>query len=224
MTDEQQLPVLLIMFAFWIVCAVEWTQRLVGTIPDPRFWTVLSLVITLYGGVQVFRLRLRSHSSTPRVSGEKEVARILHQIRGKGFVAFHNLPGAERNIDHVVIGPSGVYAIETKARSGSGTIDYRSDDELIFAGRIKDGWPLRHARASASAVQTRLNHGLPEAYAVKPLLVFLGDWDIHRHGKNLAVDVMTLDQLAEYFDQQKPALTGQEIAAISSCFEAAAAA
>ena len=224
MTDEQKLPVLLIMFAFWIVCAVEWTQRWVGIIPDPRFWSALSLVVTVYGGLQIFRLRRRHHSSTPRVAGEKEVARILHQIRGRGFVAFHNLPGTERNIDHVVIGPSGIYAIETKARSGSGTIDYCSDDELIFGGRIKDGWPLRHACGSASAVQTRLNHGLPEGYAVKPLVVFLGDWNICRHQENLAVDVTTLDQLAEYFDQQEPELTGKEIAAISSYFEGAAAA
>ena len=223
LTDEQQLPILLIMFAFWIVCAVEWTQRLFGAIPDPRFWTLLSLIVTIYSGFQVFRLRSRVRLSQG-ASGEREVARILQQIRYKGFVAFHNLPGIGRNIDHVVVGPSGIYAIETKSRGGSGTIDYRGNEELVFAGRIKDALPLRHARGSASTVQSQLNHDLEDSYAVQPLVVFLGDWDVCRHKGDFTVDVTTADKLVEYFDLQQPALTGKEIAAISSCFEGAAAA
>jgi hypothetical protein len=174
--------------------------------------------VTVYGGLQVFRLRgrwLRGQDA----AGEKKVALILNGIRSKGFVAFHNLPGENRNIDHVVIGPSGVYAIETKARRGSGTISYRNDDELVFAGRIRDGWPLRQARDSARALQVRLNEQFPEAYLVKPLVVFLGNWSVDRSQGEFAVDVTTADQLPEYFAKQAPALTGNDIARISAHFE-----
>lgn len=224
LAEQQLLPVLLIAFAFWIVCAVEWAQRFAGAIPDPRFWTLLSLIVTLYSGFQVFRLHSKLRASMQRPPAEHEVARILHQIRGKGFVAFHDLPGLGRNIDHVVVGPSGIYARETKERRGSGTIDYRRDGELIFAGRIKDGRPLRDACGSASTVQNRLNDELEDSYTVKPVVVFFGDWDVRCQEENFTVDVTTADKLVEYFDGQQPALTGKEIAAISSYLESAAAA
>ena len=152
------------------------------------------------------------------------MAEILQQIRAKGFFVFHNLRGDGRKIDHVVVGPSGIYAIETKNRSGSGMINYRSDEELVFAGRIKDGWPLRHARGSASVVQSRLDRQWSDSYTVKPLLVFMGNWEIHREQNDLDVDVTTVARLAEYFEQQQPALSTSEIAQISSYFETAAAA
>ena len=214
--DEQLLPLLLFMFAFWIVCAVEWTQKVAGAAPDPRFWTLLSLIVTVYGGIQVFRLQGRlSHIGTSKQANQK-VFEILDRIRSKGFVAFHGLAGNSRNIDHVVVGPAGVYTIEAKARSGSGTIDYRSDDELVFAGRIKDGRPLHQARSSAGAVQTRLNENLDESYRVKALVVFLGDWRVHREREDFSVDVTTADQLEDYFDTQPPELTSKEIAQICS--------
>jgi hypothetical protein len=214
--DERLLPLLLFMFAFWLVCAVEWTQTIAGTAPDPRFWTLLSLIVTLYGGVQVFRLHGRlGHVATSKQANQK-VFEILDRIRSKGFVAFHGLAGTSRNIDHVVVGPTGVYTIESKARSGSGTIDYRSDDELVFAGRIKDGRPLHQARSSAHAVQTRLNENLDESYRVKALVVFLGDWRVHREREDFSVEVTTADQLEDYFDTQPPELTSKEIAQICS--------
>jgi hypothetical protein len=214
--DEQLLPLLLFMFAFWIVCAVEWTQKVAGAAPDPRFWTLLSLIVTVYGGVQVFRLQGRlSHIGTSK-QANKKVLEILDRVRSKGFVAFHGLAGNSRNIDHVVVGPAGVYTIEAKARSGSGTIDYRSDNELVFAGRIKDGRPLHQARSSACAVQTRLNENLDESYRVKALVVFLGNWQVHREREDFSVDVTTADQLEDYFDTQPPELTSKEITQICS--------
>ena len=215
--SARQLPWFLVLGALWIVSAIESTQRLLGCVPDPRFWMVISLAITVFSGWQVFRLRARAKLSPRKKSaGEAQVAEILQQIRNKGFVAFHDLTGSDRKINHVVVGPSGIYAIETKERSGSGTIDHRTDEELIFAGRIKDVRPLRHARGAASSVQQRLHDELEDSYSVKPLVIFVGDWKICAHKSNLAVHVTTPDRLVQYFDEQPPELSGKEIDLISS--------
>lgn len=219
LTEERLLPLLLIMLAFWIVSAVEWTQRFAGAIPDPRFWTCLSLVVTFYGGFQIFRLRRRLPQLPRRKQGARQVVEILGRIREKGFVACHNLAGAGGNMDYVVVGPAGIYTLEAKARSGSGIIDYRNDDELVFADRIKDGRPLRQARASAQAVQNLLSEKFGESYAVQPLVVFLGDWSVHRNEGDFAVDVTTADQLEDYFDTQRPELSGREIEEIAAYLE-----
>jgi hypothetical protein len=210
---------LLIMLAFWIVSAVEWTQRFAGAIPDPRFWTCLSLIVTSYGGFQIFRLRRHLPQFPRRRQGARQVVEIFERIRSKGFVARHNLAGEGGNMDYVLVGPAGIYTVVAKARSGSGIIDYQNDEELVFADRIKDGRPLRQARASAQAVQNRLNEKFGASYAVQPLVVFLGDWSVHRHGGDFAVNVTTADQLENYFDMQRPELSGKEIAEISAHLE-----
>ena len=139
------------------------------------------------------------------------MADILEAMRSKGFVACHNLVSEGTAIDHVVVGPAGIFTITAKLRCGSGVIDYRNDEELIFADRIKDGRPLRHARAAARAVQCQLNRHFDPAPVAKPLLVFLGDWTVQRAGENLAVEVLTAKQLEDYLDTQRPEFSGQEI-------------
>lgn len=49
--------------------------------------------------------------------GEQAVAEALHELGDAGFRAFHDLqPRDSWNIDHVAVGPRGVFLIETKAR------------------------------------------------------------------------------------------------------------
>ena len=210
------IPFLVFCFAFWIVCAAEWTQKLAGTNPDPRFWTILSLVVTAYSGLQVFRLRPQTGSFRVGRNAERAVIEILDRLRGKGFVSFHHLRSSGLNVDHVVVGPSGIYAIETKTRSGSGVITYGGGHDLIFGGRIKDRRPLRHAQNSARAVHRELAQHLHQSYWVKPLLVEYGNWQVCKLVGDFVVDVVTADQLQDHLEQQQPELTSKEIAQICS--------
>ncbi len=219
LTRERLLPVVLLMFAFWIVCAVEWTQRLAGAIPDPRFWTFLALIVTAYGGLQVFRLRRGFPQWTRRKQNQQEMANVLERIRPKGFVAYRDAAAEGGAINYVVIGPAGIYAVQAKGRSGSGVIDYRGEDELIFADRIRDGRALPQTRAYAHALQTKLSESLQTSYAVKPLVVFLGKWQVNRATKNFPMQVITAGGLEQYLDSQPSKLTAKEIAQICSYFE-----
>lgn len=215
-------PYLMIVFAFWIVCLVEWVQKIAGEHPNPGLWMLVSLLVTCYGGVRAFRLYPQLRNLRLGERGERRVGEILDRIRSKGFVVYHDFPGNGFNVDHVVVGPSGIYAIETKARSGSGIIDYRSDNDLLLGGRISDGPALRQARGSARAVHLELKEHLREHYWVKPLLIFLGDWRVRRAAGDFTVDVITEDQLETYFDRGQPELTSKEIAHICSHLERSA--
>jgi hypothetical protein len=211
-------PYLMIVFAFWIVRLVEWMQKIAGEHPTPGFWMFLSLLVTVYGGVRAFRLYPQLRNARHSERGKRRVAETLDRIRSKGFVVFHDLPEDGSKIDHLVVGPTGIYSIETKAWNviGSRTIDYQNENEVVLGGRITDGRLLRQARGSARAVHLRLKEHLHENYWVKPLLVFLGDWRVSRQAGDFAVTVMTADQLEDYFDRGQPELTRKEIAHICS--------
>ena len=52
--------------------------------------------------------------------GERHTARLLHRLTRDGYVVFHDLavPGSDANVDHLVIGRSGVFVIDTKQWAG----------------------------------------------------------------------------------------------------------
>jgi hypothetical protein len=49
--------------------------------------------------------------------GELATAQELNQLMRHGYYVFHDLQAENFNIDHIVIGPAGVFAVETKSRS-----------------------------------------------------------------------------------------------------------
>jgi hypothetical protein len=53
-------------------------------------------------------------------AGERRTARLLHRLTRDGYVVFHDLavPGSDANLDHLLIGPTGVFLIDTKQWTG----------------------------------------------------------------------------------------------------------
>ena len=81
------------------------------------------------------------------------------EMAAAGYRVFHDFPGGPRwNIDHVVVGPSGVYAIETKTRSKRAAPGAASPHEAVFDGRVirfpsgEDAAPLIQAQRNAQSL------------------------------------------------------------------------
>jgi hypothetical protein len=88
-------------------------------------------------------------------AGEVRTGRLLEPLTAEGFRILHDrkIPGARSaNIDHIVIGPPGVFVVETKSYQGSLQI---RGDEIFVAGRRKNGW-IDEVNREAAAVQTAL--------------------------------------------------------------------
>ena len=48
---------------------------------------------------------------------------------------YHDIPGNNFNIDHVVVGPNGVFAVETEGRSKPNRGRGQSDATVVYDGR-----------------------------------------------------------------------------------------
>jgi nuclease-like protein len=72
-----------------------------------------------------WRLRFRPSEQVTAwrrgAAGERHTARLLDRLTRDGFVVFHDLamPGSPANVDHLVIGPTGVFVIDSKQWTGS---------------------------------------------------------------------------------------------------------
>ena len=100
-----------------------------------------------------------------------------------GYVAFDDLldetAGWKSNIDHVVVRPGGIFAIETKAYSvfGNGRAGIEKDGVLRLSKKEALGDPFGQARSSADKLFKRLKGYLRQDSVVLPVLVFPG-WDV----------------------------------------------
>lgn len=111
-------------------------------------WTIAALVV-LPDGVRAWRTG---------AAGEEMTAAALATLPASAFVVLHDRrkPWSRANIDHVVIGPTGVWVVETKNYEGSLSV---RDGELWIAGRRKTAF-IDQVKGQAGAVSTVLG-GVP---------------------------------------------------------------
>jgi Nuclease-related domain len=96
------------------------TTMLTGPLPSvARLAASLAVV-----GAVSWRLRFRPSAEASAwrkgARGERRTARRLRRLVRRGYVVFHDLamPGSRANIDHLLIGPSGVFVIDSKQYTG----------------------------------------------------------------------------------------------------------
>jgi hypothetical protein len=55
--------------------------------------------------------------------GERATARVLAQLEGEGWTVLHDLPMGRGNVDHIAVGPGGVFLLDSKRLAGSVAVD-----------------------------------------------------------------------------------------------------
>jgi hypothetical protein len=154
--------------------------------------------------------------------GERHVADVLEDLRSDGYKPIHDIVGKNFNVDHVLVGPAGVFAIETKFRSGQGEITFRNGETLVVGGIPEEKDCLKQARASAKAVSQLIIENCGRREWVTPLLLFVGDWRVKKDWRETTVRVLTPDRLRRYIRSQQPRLRPSEIELIASHLERSA--
>lgn len=111
---------------------------------------------------------------------ELAVGQELNSMMRDGCWVFHDVPAENYNIDHVVVGAAGVFAIETKGRSKLKQKNGKADYKVKYDGNKLDfpGWsetePLEQANRQAKSLQVWLSSALGETIQVKPVLILPG--------------------------------------------------
>ncbi len=120
------------------------------------------------------------------LDAELAVGRELNFIMREGFYVFHDFPEEHNNIDHVVVGASGVFAVETKGRSkpdkGRGTLDAKviyNGEVLCFPDQVSETAAILQARKQAATLSKWLSSAVGEPVKVRPALALPG-WFIER--------------------------------------------
>jgi len=126
-----------------------------------------------------------------RLGYEAELAmgQELDQLMRQGAVVFHDVPAAGFNIDHVLVAPNGVFAIETKGRSKPNRNRGAEDAKVIYdgSGLSFPGWvenkPLEQARRQAVWLSKWLTNAVGDEVTARPVLALPG-WFVERKSRS----------------------------------------
>ena len=127
---------------------------------------VLVLVAGLVLASQRGSKTRRFHDAASGAEAELETARML-ALLPSGFVVVNDLQFPGFNVDHVVVGPTGVWVIETKPYFGT---FQEAGDEMLLDGRPSSRDPRAQARAGAAAVSGLLHRETGMRWWVEPLV------------------------------------------------------
>lgn len=153
--------------------------------------TILVLTIILGIGFTVYCLiTLLKHLNLRRsyqlgYEGEIAVGQELNQLMRDGYRVYHDFPADNFNIDHIVVGPPGVFAVETKARSKPTSTDRTADAKVKYDGKClrfsngTDVESLEQARRQAEWLSKWLRRAVGEAVGVRPVVALPG-WFVER--------------------------------------------
>lgn len=125
--------------------------------------------------------------------GEESVGTVLEGLETRGWLAIHDVSLGRGNVDHVAIGPGGIFAIETKSHRGRIPID-----------RVHQRW-LKQAYAERKLLENVTNK------RVEALLVFsdaylIGSVPARRQG----VTILPARMLTGFLERRRPTMSAAE--------------
>jgi hypothetical protein len=144
---------------------------------------------TIYFGYKLYKFLMHRNKLRLGLDGEMMVGQELNQLMTMGCRVFHDFPAEDFNIDHVVVGPNGVFAVETKARAKSDKNRGKDDVRVEYDGTALKfpGWqetkPIEQAKRQAQWLSKWITSSIGESIVVKPVLALPG-WYVERTKKD----------------------------------------
>jgi len=203
-----------ILFLPGFLYAAYLTQKYYGDLKNDIFiifiYTITALTFVIFSLFKLWKLLKKRHDYRLGLDCETAVGQELNQLMLEGCRVFHDFPVEEFNkkfnIDHIVVSPKGVFAIETKGRAKP-----LEESTIVYDGKMLrfSGWtekePLEQARRNAKWLSEWLSNTVGENVSVNPVLAIPG-WYIEReatddififNGKNPQNLLLKNDHLSE---------------------------
>jgi Nuclease-related domain len=125
--------------------------------------------------------------------GEEHVGSLLEELSGTGWRVIHDATLGRGNVDHILIGPAGVFTVETKSHPGP-----------VRVGRVH-GATLSQAHAQRSAIER------VTGLEVDPLIVFSRAWVDRPMARRKGVRVVPARMLLGYLNKLPERLSSSDI-------------
>lgn len=152
-------------------------------------YVLLALVIMLYLSRKLSLHLTRRNELRLGLEAEMAVGQELNHLMRDGYYVYHDFPAENFNIDHVAVGPGGVFAVETKGRFKPDKGRGKFDATVTFDGKMLQfpEWEERkfieQARRQTVWLKQWLSSAIGESVDVRPALALPG-WYVEQKAKS----------------------------------------
>jgi hypothetical protein len=136
-------------------------------------------------------------------SAQRRTGRRLFLLRPHGYVALRSraIPGSDSVIDHLVIGPGGVFALDSELWDRRLPVRSVTGD-MLYHGPFSQKARLEHATWEASQAAVHLSSALGQKITVRPAMAIYGPTIPWIVASLNGVDVFAGKRLRKYFRRQ----------------------
>ncbi len=149
------------------------------------FILALTIVLSItYFSIKNLKLLQKRNKVQLAYECEMAVGQDLQDLYLEGFRIFHDFPAENFNIDHIAIGSTGIYAIETKGRAKPAKAKNKNwkvtfDGKNLIFPNWKEKKPIEQAKRQAIWLQRWIKDSTQEEIKVTPVIALPG-WFVER--------------------------------------------
>lgn len=190
-----------------------WRRRLIIAVVAGIVFTIftnwrIGLTVALLAAIADAFIRSRSTAASAAeglVSGaQRSTKKELGKLERSGFRALHMraIPGSDQVIDHLLIGPTGVYAIDSEEWDKRLPVRTRNGRQL-WHGPYSQKERLQHACWEAAQASDLIGSALGTEIPVHPAMAVYGPAIPWGFAKIRDVDVFSGDKLRKYLRRHR---------------------
>lgn len=152
---------------------------------DAAIVTAITAIFLIYSLLKIRRLLQERKLVRLRYEGELTVGQTLNRLMRAGYRVYHDFPADKFNIDHIVVGEKGVFAVETKTRSKRTTTNRTLDATVEYDGRAlhfpsgTNTEMIAQAKRQSKWLSGWLGQAIGEEIAVRAIIALPG-WFVKR--------------------------------------------
>src|ERR1051326_3461823 len=204
-----------------VLALIDWIRWFFRLPNQPWVTTFLALVIIIYSITRARPALVHYRQLRLGRDGERTVGQELEKLRAHGYRVYHDFLADDFNIDHIVIGPTGVVTVETKTlrkpRDPEVKIGY--DGHVVTVPGTKlDRDPIRQAKAEANHIRQWIKENANRNAPVRPSVVFVG-WYTQKQPEGAEVWVLNTTGLVSFIQHEHSQLSEDDIAHICGILE-----
>jgi hypothetical protein len=181
-----------LMFMAWVSQRFDLTAIRWGF---PEWLSLAAAILLFCYGLYSYARHLHARDNIrDGLLAERVTGMQLNRLVAQGCIVMHDLPCGDYNIDHVVIAPRGIFAVETKSfrkpknrPPGEPAKVIYNGDKLEFSD-FSTRKPIEQSRRQASSLSKFLREILGEPVRVDPA-VSLPGWWVEKTDEGKASDV-----------------------------------
>ncbi|HUY50492.1 MAG TPA: NERD domain-containing protein [Streptosporangiaceae bacterium] len=184
----------------------------VAFLADWRFGLTAAAVVAILDTVHRSRTTAVIPAAVRVTSAQRRTRRRLRRLSRAGYRTLHacSVPGSTCIIDHLVIGPAGVFAVDSERWDRRLPVRATQGGQL-FHGPYSQTGRLQHAQLEAGEAARLISARLGRKLRVRPAMVIYGPtvpWTVARIS---GVDVFSGRRLRRYLRAQARASRGQRL-------------